>query len=171
MGTATTQGRSRAQGRRTTQGRSRTQGKGGKGDKKREKARTELDPHPACFVTVRRPSGNWYFLGLPYRKKMKTVFSKLTIRPMKAAITILSLLVAICLGLLAYQQHTYSTLFERQNQAIALVQRQYETSLRENQALRAKGEIQARSQIALSQAQPIAVRYRKIFEAQNRATR
>ena len=117
-------------------------------------------------MTVRRPSGNSYFFGLPYRKKMKTVFSKLTIRPMKAAITILSLL-----GLLAYQQHTYSTLFERQNQAIALVQRQYETSLRENQALRAKGEIQARSQIALSQAQPIAVRYRKIFEAQNRATR
>jgi hypothetical protein len=89
---------------------------------------------------------------------------------MKTAIIILSLLVASCLGLLAYQQHTYSTLFERQNQAIALVQRQYET-LRKNQALRAKGEIQACSQIALSQAKPIAVRYRKIFEAQNRATR
>jgi hypothetical protein len=148
-----------------------TRAKGARATKKREKARTELDPHPACFVTVRRPSGNSYFFGLPYRKKMKTVFNKLTIRPMKAAITILSLLVAICLGLLAYQQHTYSTLFERQNQAIALVQRQYETSLRENQALRAKGEIQARSQIALSQAQPIAVRYRKIFEAQKRATR
>jgi hypothetical protein len=90
---------------------------------------------------------------------------------MKTAIIILSLGVAICLGLLAYLQQTYSALFERQTQAIALFQRQYETSLRENQALRAKGEIRSRSQIALSQAQPIAVRYRKIFEVQNRAPR
>jgi hypothetical protein len=90
---------------------------------------------------------------------------------MKAAIIILSLGVAICLGLLAYQQHTYSVVFERQTQAIALVQRRYETSLRENQALSAKGTIQSRSQIALSRAQPIAARYRKIFAAQNRALR
>jgi hypothetical protein len=90
---------------------------------------------------------------------------------MKAAIIILSLGVAICLGLLAYQQHAYSALYERQAQAIALFQRQYETSLRENQALRAKGEIQSRSQIALLQARPIAVRYRKIFEPQNRGPR
>jgi len=90
---------------------------------------------------------------------------------MKTAMILLSLGVAICLGLLAYHQHTYSALFERQNQAIALFQRKYETSLRENQALRARGEIQFRSQIALSQAQPIAVRYRKIFEAQNRTAR
>ena len=90
---------------------------------------------------------------------------------MKAATIILSLGATICLGLLAYQQHTYSTLYERQNQAIALVQRQYESSLRENQALRAKAGIPARSQIALTQAQPIADRYRKIFEGQKRASR
>jgi hypothetical protein len=109
--------------------------------------------------------------GLPYGKRMKTISSWLPVRPMKAAIIILSLGIAICLGLLAYQQHTYSALYERQTQAIALFQRQYQTSLRENQALRAKGEIQARSQIALSQAQTIAARYRKIFEVQNRTPR
>jgi hypothetical protein len=90
---------------------------------------------------------------------------------MKTAIIVLSLGVAICLGLLAYHQHAYSALFERQNQAIVLFQRRYETSLRENQALRAKSGIQSRSQIALSQAQPIAARYRRILEAQNHAAR
>jgi hypothetical protein len=89
---------------------------------------------------------------------------------MKTAIMILSLSLATCLGLLAYQHFNYSALYERQNQAIALVQKQYEASLRENQALKVAGHIDSRSRIAFSQAQPIAARYQQIFKVQNRTT-
>ena len=89
---------------------------------------------------------------------------------MKKAITILSLSVAACVGLLAYQHNRYSALYERQNQAIALVQKQYEASLRENQALKVAGQIESRSRIAFSQAQPIAARYQQIFKVRNRTT-
>ena len=86
---------------------------------------------------------------------------------MKTATVILSLGMAVCLGLLTYQHYTYSALYERQNQAIALIQRKYETSLRENQALKATRQIESRSRIAFSQAQPIAARYQRVFKAQN----
>jgi hypothetical protein len=120
----------------------------------------------ASFVTVPHSANSYFF-----RLALRQVDEDHPQLAMKAAIIILSLGIAICLGLLGYQQHTYGALYERQTQAIALFQRQYETSLRENQALRAKGEIQSRSQIALAQAQSIAARYRKIFEGQNRAPR
>jgi hypothetical protein len=81
---------------------------------------------------------------------------------MKRATIILSLSMAACLGLLTYQHYKYSALYERQNQAIALVQKQYETSLRENQTLKATSQIESRSRIALSQAKPIAARYQKV---------
>lgn len=84
----------------------------------------------------------------------------------KAATIVLSLSVAACLGLLTYQHYSYSALYERQNQAIALVQRQYEASLRENQALKTASQMESRSRIALSQAQPIAARYQRVFKAQ-----
>jgi hypothetical protein len=87
---------------------------------------------------------------------------------MKTAIFSLSM--AICLGLLIYQHHRYSALYERQNQAIALVQKQYQASLRENQTLKATAQIESRSRIAFSQAQPIAARYQKGSKAQNRIT-
>ena len=89
---------------------------------------------------------------------------------MKAAIPILSLSLATCLGLLAYQHFNYSALYERQNQAIALVQKQYEASLRENQALKVAGQIESRSRTAFSQAQPIAARYQQGFKVKNRTT-
>ena len=54
---------------------------------------------------------------------------------MKAATILLAMGVAFCLGLLAYQHQSYSALYERQNQAIALVQKKYEASLREAEAL------------------------------------
>ena len=87
---------------------------------------------------------------------------------MKTATIVLSLSMAICLGLLTYQHYSYSALYERQNQAIALVQKQHEASLRENQALKAASRIESRSRIAFSQAQPIAARYQKVLKAQNR---
>jgi hypothetical protein len=86
---------------------------------------------------------------------------------MRKAIIILFLGLAICLGLLAYQHHSYSVLYERQNQAIALIQKRYETSLRENQALKERMQIQERSRIAFSQARPIAARYQRLFKIQN----
>jgi hypothetical protein len=86
---------------------------------------------------------------------------------MKAATIFLSLGLAICIGLLAYQHYSYSALYERQNQAIALVQKRYEASLRENEALKARSQIEARSRIAFSQAQPIASRYQRLLRAQN----
>ena len=73
---------------------------------------------------------------------------------------------AMCLGLLIYQHQAYSALYERQSQAIALVQKQYEAKLRENQTLK----ITSRSRIAFAQAQPIAARYQKVSKAQNRTT-
>jgi hypothetical protein len=87
---------------------------------------------------------------------------------MKTATIILSLSMAVCLGLLTYQHYRYSALYERQNQAIALVQRQYEASLRENHTLKATSQIESRSRIAFSQAQPIAARYQKVSKAQSR---
>ena len=87
---------------------------------------------------------------------------------MKTATIVLSLSMAICLGLLTYQHYSYSALYERQNQAIALVQKQYQASLRENQTLKATAQIESRSRIAFSQAQPIAARYQKVLKAQNR---
>jgi hypothetical protein len=89
---------------------------------------------------------------------------------MKTSTTILSLSTALCLGLLTYQHYSYSALYERQNQAIALVQKQREASLRENQVLKAASQIESRSQIAFSQAQPIAARYQKVFKSQNRTS-
>ena len=86
---------------------------------------------------------------------------------MKTAIFSLSM--ATCLGLLIYQHYRYSALYGRQNQAIALVQKQYEASVRENQTLKATGQIESRSRIAFVQAQPIAARYQKV-KAQNRTT-
>jgi hypothetical protein len=86
---------------------------------------------------------------------------------MKAVTILLSLGVAICLGLLAYQHHTYSALYERQTQAIALVQKQYEASLRESEALKAQRRIGALSRAALLQAQPIAARYQRLLRAQS----
>ena len=86
---------------------------------------------------------------------------------MKAATILLALGVAICLGLLAYQHHSYSALYERQNQAIALVQKQYEASLREAEALKAQSRIAARSRTAFQQAQPIAARYQRLLRAQS----
>jgi hypothetical protein len=83
---------------------------------------------------------------------------------MKTAIFSLSM--AMCLGLLVYQHQAYSALYERQSQAIALVQKQYEAKLRENQTLK----ITSRSRIAFAQAQPIAARYQKVSKAQNRTT-
>jgi hypothetical protein len=85
---------------------------------------------------------------------------------MKTATIIFSLSIAICLGLLIYQHQAYSALYERQSQAIALIQRQYEANLRENQALK----ITSRSRIAFAQAQPIAARYQKVSKAQHRTT-
>jgi hypothetical protein len=84
----------------------------------------------------------------------------------KTATIIFSLSLAICLGLLIYQHHVYSALYERQSQAIALVQKQYEASLRENQILK----VTSRSRIAFAQAQPIAARYQKVSKAQNPPT-
>jgi hypothetical protein len=81
---------------------------------------------------------------------------------MKTAIFSLSM--AMCLGLLVYQHQAYSALYERQSQAIALVQKQYEAKLRENQTLT------SHSRIAFAQAQPIAARYQKVSKAQNRTT-
>ena len=89
---------------------------------------------------------------------------------MKTATILLSLSVAICLGLLTYQHYRYSSLYERQNQAIALVQKQYEASLRENLALKAAGQIESRSRIAFSQAQPIAARYQRDFKSRSTTT-
>jgi hypothetical protein len=86
---------------------------------------------------------------------------------MKTATIIAFLSLAICLGLLTYQHYRYSALYERQNQAIALVQRQYEASLRENQTLKARSGIESRSRTAFSQAQPIAARYQRVFKARN----
>jgi hypothetical protein len=83
---------------------------------------------------------------------------------MKTAIFSLSM--AMCLGLLVYQHQAYSALYERQSQAIALVQKQYEAKLRENQTLK----ITSRSRIAFAQAQPIAARYQKVSKAQHRTT-
>ena len=88
-------------------------------------------------------------------------------KTMKAATILLALGVAICLGLLAYQHHSYSALYERQNQAIALVQKQYEASLREAEALKAQSRITARSRTAFQQAQPIAARYQRLLRAQS----
>ena len=87
---------------------------------------------------------------------------------MKTAI--FSLSIATCLGLLIYQHYSYSALYERQNQAIALVQKQYEASARENRTLKTTGQIESRSRIAFAQAQPIAARYQKVSKAQNRTT-
>jgi hypothetical protein len=87
---------------------------------------------------------------------------------MKTAI--FSLSIATCLGLLIYQHYSYSALYERQNQAIALVQKQYEASVRENRTLKTTGQIESRSRIAFAQAQLIAARYQKVSKAQNRTT-
>ena len=89
---------------------------------------------------------------------------------MKTAMTILSLSMAACVGLLAYQHNRYSALYERQNQAIALIQKQYEASVRENQALKVAGQIESRSRTAFSQARPIAARYQQVFKVKNRTT-
>lgn len=78
---------------------------------------------------------------------------------------------AACLGLLAYQHTTYSALYERQNQAIALVQKRYEAILRENQTLKARDQIEERARIAFLQAQPIAARYQTVLKAQGRTSR
>ena len=89
---------------------------------------------------------------------------------MKTLTIIAFLSLAICFGLLTYQHYSYSALSERQNQAIALVQKQYKASVRENNALKAAGQIESRSRIALSQAQPIAARYQKVLKSQSRTS-
>jgi hypothetical protein len=86
---------------------------------------------------------------------------------MKTATTILSLTTAICLGLLTYQHYQHAALYQRQNEAIALVQKRYEAALRENQALKAASQIASRSRDAFSQAQPIAARYQAAFKSRN----
>ena len=90
---------------------------------------------------------------------------------MKAATILLAMGVAFCLGLLAYQHQSYSALYERQNQAIALVQKKYEASLREAEVLRAQSRIEARSRTAFQQARPIAARYQRLLRAQSGAGR
>jgi hypothetical protein len=86
---------------------------------------------------------------------------------MKAATIFLSLGLATFLGLSVYQHQRYSALYERQNQAIDLVQKRYESSLRENEALKAQSRIEARSRTAFFQAQPIAARYQRLLKAKN----
>ena len=85
----------------------------------------------------------------------------------KTATILFSLGLASCLGLLAYQHHSYSALYERQNQAIALVQKQYEASRRETEAHRAQSRIEARARTAFLQAQPIAARYQRLLRVQS----
>jgi hypothetical protein len=88
---------------------------------------------------------------------------------MRNAIIILTLGLAICLGLLAYQHYSYAARYERQNQAIALIQKKYEAALRQNQALQERAQIQERSRIAFSQAQRIAARYQRFSQSRNPA--
>jgi hypothetical protein len=88
---------------------------------------------------------------------------------MRNAIIILILGLAICLGLLAYQHYSYAARYERQNQAIALMQKKYEAALRQNQALQERAQIQERSRIAFSQAQRIAARYQRFSQSRNPA--
>jgi hypothetical protein len=83
-------------------------------------------------------------------------------------VTILLLILCLCsLGLLAYQHHRQTAVYERQNQAIALVQKRYEAALRENQALKTVSRLAASSRTAFSQAQPIAARYQRVYRAQD----
>ncbi|HVQ20491.1 MAG TPA: hypothetical protein VMS23_05510 [Terrimicrobiaceae bacterium] len=83
-------------------------------------------------------------------------------------VTVFLLILWLCsLGLLAYQHHRQTAVYERQNQAIALVQKQYDAALRENQALRTVSRLAASSRTALSQAQPIASRYQRTYRAQD----
>ena len=89
---------------------------------------------------------------------------------MKTLTIIAFLGLATCFGLLTYQHYRYSALYERQDKAIALVQKQYEASVRENNALKAASQIESRSRIALSQAQPIATRYQKVLKSQSRTS-
>jgi hypothetical protein len=88
-------------------------------------------------------------------------------RLMRKAIVTLFLGLAVCLGFVGYQHYSSSLLYERQNEAIALIRKQQEASRRENQALKERRQLQERSRVAFSQAQPIAARYRKLFKVQN----
>jgi hypothetical protein len=90
---------------------------------------------------------------------------------MKAAILTLLISLAFSLGLLGYQHYSHSARYERQNQAIALVEKRYQASLRENESLKTRKQIQERSRTALSQAQPIAARYQKLHTTKNSAHR
>jgi hypothetical protein len=88
---------------------------------------------------------------------------------MRNAIIILTLGFAICLGLLAYQHYSNAARYERQNQAIALMQKKYEAALRQNQAFQERAQIQERSRIAFSQAQRIVARYQRFSQSRNPA--
>ena len=108
--------------------------------------------------------------SLAYREKMRSICNSCSAQIMKTVTVIAFLSMAACVGLLAYQHNRYSALYERQNQAIALVQKRHEASLRENQALKVAGQIESRSRTAFSQAQPIAARYQQVFKVKNRTT-
>jgi cell division protein FtsB len=82
-------------------------------------------------------------------------------------VTFLLLALWLCsLGVLAYQHHRQAAAYERQNQAIALVQKQYDAALRENQALKSASRLAGDSRVAFSQAQAIAARYQRVYRAQ-----
>jgi hypothetical protein len=85
----------------------------------------------------------------------------------KALIIILSRSLAICLSLVGYQHNRCSALSKRQGETIALIQEKYESSVRENNALKVKSQIQEHSRIALSQAEPLATGYKTILKAQD----
>ncbi|MDD5199630.1 MAG: hypothetical protein PHC88_07475 [Terrimicrobiaceae bacterium] len=81
-------------------------------------------------------------------------------------ISILALGLAISAGLLFVQRHRYQALYERQDQAIALVQSKYDALLRESQTAQRTDGKRKLAQSALSRAQTLAPRY----EALNRIT-
>ena len=81
-------------------------------------------------------------------------------------VPVLVLGLAICVGLLFLQQHRYQKLYERQNQAITVVQAKYDALLRTSQATRRVETTRKLSDAARVQAKSLAPRY----ESLNRIT-
>jgi|GEM_PF-5385296 len=81
-------------------------------------------------------------------------------------VPVLVLGLAICVGLLFLQQHRYQKLYERQNQAITVVQAKYDALLRTTQATQRAEATRKFTEAARAKARTLAPRY----EALNRIT-
>jgi hypothetical protein len=74
-------------------------------------------------------------------------------------ISILSVALAISVGLFFVQQHRYEALYQQQDRAIALVQAKYDALLRQSQTVKRAEATRQLAEVARTQARALAPRY------------